>query len=37
MALSEATDDPSAHEDEPTDLPVGISIEKLTKVFDRMV
>ncbi|XP_019857855.1 PREDICTED: ATP-binding cassette sub-family A member 3-like [Amphimedon queenslandica] len=35
-ALSQATDDPTAHEEEPVDLPVGISIDKLTKVFDRM-
>ena len=28
--------DPSAHEDEPKDLPVGISIQNLTKVYDEV-
>ncbi|CAI7993840.1 ATP-binding cassette sub-family A member 3, partial [Geodia barretti] len=27
--------DPSAHEDEPKDLPVGISINNLTKIYDE--
>ncbi len=26
--------DPSAHEDEPEDLEVGISIQNLSKIFD---
>lgn len=37
LALSHSNDNPSAHEPEPTDVPVGINIERLTKVFDRRV
>ena len=28
--------DTTAHEDEPKDLPVGISIQNLTKIYDEV-
>ena len=29
--------DPTAHEEEPGDLPVGISIQNLTKIYESWV
>jgi hypothetical protein len=33
---SKVNHDSAAHEDEPSDLPVGISIQNLTKVYDEV-
>ena len=33
---SDVNHDPSAHENEPSDLPVGINIQNLTKVYDEV-
>ena len=36
-AISSTERDPAAHESEPTDLSVGISINNLTKIYNRVV
>ena len=35
-SASTDTQDPKAHESEPEDLSVGISIKNLTKVYDKV-
>ena len=36
-AISSTERDPAAHESEPTDLSVGIAINNLTKIYNRVV
>ena len=36
-ALSDPSYNAAAHEDEPTDIPVGIVIRNLTKIYNRRV
>ena len=35
--ISDPYYNPDAHEEEPTDLPVGIVVTDLTKIYDRHV